>query len=177
MDYECNTHIQLYHKKKHTLLRSIAAENNNEQQSQNTCAHPEFLQLARENPGLGKPTKREIYYSFRKFKSYSSNAFDSKRTLTDTQTFPHNFFLDFHAQKSIQPIRTAPNHHFNNHSNLLLYGLIYMDLLQQEKPSISLEKCVSMHHDLCSLIPCCMNYTDPYNITCTTAVNFRNSQP
>jgi hypothetical protein len=75
-------------------------ENNNEQQSQNTCGHPKFWQLARENPSLGKPAKRDLLLSSGSINSYGSNTWNQEKIYKHPQ-LSHNFCLETHAQNSV----------------------------------------------------------------------------
>jgi hypothetical protein len=110
-----------------------------------------FRKPARENPNLGKPTKERFIRASRSPKVTIVIHLVAREHL-HTPKLSHNLCLDFRAQRSLQPVRPTPNQHLNNHANLLLYCLIYTALLQQENPSINLEKCDSMSLDFHALL-------------------------
>jgi hypothetical protein len=96
------THITAkLHKLKHTLLSKIAAENNNEQQSQIHVHTQKFRQPARENPSVGKPNER-FYSASGKYISAAEIHFPAREFTYSTQQSHRNL-----PRKACPQIRTV----------------------------------------------------------------------
>jgi len=125
------THITtILHKLKHTLLSKIAAENNNEQQSQIHVNTHKFWQPSRENPNVGKPNERDFIQLQESTYQQQKYIFQREKFTYSTQQSHRNL-----PTKACPKISTvvwpAPNQPSKTEPKMLLYGLLCMVVLQQ----------------------------------------------